>query len=1590
MPSSRRYVKDRLDKYYEEVSAIILSRQNHATGLVSLLMPRASIPAALTPPPFVPSMLVDSRINGCYNARRLQGCMDKASEALFRTGDNVYSIMAAWGLALAYRRIDDDEGRAYELEHATIKCMRGILFAYMRQAHKVEQFKHSQHIEHALHAKFNTATGDTVVGDKDWGHLQIDATSLFLLQLAQMTAAGTLVIYTMDEVHFIQNLVFYIERGYRTPDYGIWERGNKMNHGTPELNSSSIGMVVAALQAINGLNLFGSRGGPSSVIHVLPDEITRNYTTLHSSLPRESNSKEVDAAVLAVISFPAFAVSDSKLITRTRNEIVKKLGGRHGFKRFLRDGHQTLLEDTSRLHYDPHELKIFEGIECEWPLFYTYMILDGLFRDDSKQVSEYRGLLEPLLVDSSSTSAHEGHAPTPTPSKGNRSSQSGRRSSVVRRTHNRPPSGTKLVPELYIVPKSKINDEKENPGSVKRFANENVPLVWAQSLYILGSLIQDDLLSPAELDPLGRRLLPFRPKQGSEVVVQVVLLAESPELQAKLATFGLETQTIDTCSPVHISPPSALRDAYLSLGESAKLGLSGRPKRPIGTLSTSKLYRCQGRLYAFLPHFMDKEEFYLVSDNNYLVSVLEQELSFVKNHWWYPGRPTMVVMLTNQMIGGLRSNKELASNQRWRYNHRDSKRNLLNFMMSLRSGMCGGVRVRVGRLSEMINSSCIESLDFLVSSEAMGETEDWHSVLKGEWHQPLLKRLQTDVATQAPTPSVRGRSLRRKSSGDMSGFIASSITKSPLKSPYYTEDPLSFEDEDGFKLREHIDVDMAKLELGPAITRDKEARSPIRAHSSNRAGLSGILSSSIEGLGNNLTESRRSSYTFDLNEFTKSKEVLKKGTSSGLSEDPAQGGKDGEMSTWGTDSMTSAADKPNDEDNPLDMLTLTLNDPMHVQAATDLLQSSTNIYDQIDLLHYLFSCCGLEYRVGTLGTIQSLLEEVYVKAMQMKEWSIVRQVAGILKKMVNSLTINVADLLIRGKPVAVGFGSNEYFITNPLSPEALSALIYKHCASDVREAPLVQELLTYLGSLIRSTPALFDGIQRVRTYFFVIAMREEISRLKGCDEEEAVEHLMQLSPYEMKMLLNTVLSARDQTHSSADVALGLSTSYRWRNIQVQGGANAEAKNVLKMSTSGVALPSHLTVSVQSAGFSAGNFCKVDLMRDGVSIPLSAIFGRGLNVVVIDPLDGAIIESASFDTHISRDESYEFVKMIEWVDPGVIVIVVAKDDCAENLTTPARAACESLGSGKIRDVRYRDSWCLIGEKGAEIGSVPEAHSQSNLGATALITRNIDLLLRRKKMLASYPANSQMRLLTSGAAANMMMPSNGRWLRRRKNDGALNRVPPEFYPKVWKVLSKCHGIVIGREFLPRDPTISEKTPEEFNFALQVESYLDVIRDPAERQLAVECLMVVSRIADRNPEIQIHSGPLDLMKIIRDAVSQFWIKWVGTQNPAHLAAFATNAETRTQSPRPSEAGSANGSASNLAGPDLSFEKNERFARRLFFDLEQEGKEGTMAYLAKSSVRISFDVSWLGEMGVGHEDEADDGLGDVRGRMPKTSTVE
>lgn len=131
--------------------------------------------------------------------------------------------MSVWALALAYKKhADKDFGRAraYELEQSVVKLMRGLLMSMMLQIDKVEKFKYTTKPIDCLHAKYSSKTCQTVVGDQDWGHLQIDATSLFLLMLAEMIASGLQIVFTIDEVAFIQNLVFYIECAYLIPDYG--------------------------------------------------------------------------------------------------------------------------------------------------------------------------------------------------------------------------------------------------------------------------------------------------------------------------------------------------------------------------------------------------------------------------------------------------------------------------------------------------------------------------------------------------------------------------------------------------------------------------------------------------------------------------------------------------------------------------------------------------------------------------------------------------------------------------------------------------------------------------------------------------------------------------------------------------------------------------------------------------------------------------------------------------------------------------------------------------------------------------------------------------------------------------------------------------------------------------------------------------------------------------------------------------------------------------------------------------------------------------------------------------------------------------
>ncbi|XP_078682689.1 phosphorylase b kinase regulatory subunit alpha, skeletal muscle isoform-like isoform X2 [Branchiostoma floridae x Branchiostoma belcheri] len=1204
----------RLDYYQHLVYKTILTHQDPATGL---------LPSSYS---------VKNPITGL-----LPASIDQ-NHAWVR--DNLYCIMAVWGLSLAYKKtadMDEDRAKAYELEQSVVKLMRGLLQCMMRQVDKLEKFKYTQATTDALHAKYNITTCGAVVGDMEWGHLQIDATSLYILMLAQMTASGFQIIFTLDEVAFIQNLVFYVESAYRTPDYGMWERGDKTNHGWPELNASSIGMAKASLEAIKEMDLFGSRGGPASVIHVMSDEISQCKAILESMLPRESKSKEIDASLLSILSYPAFAVEDVDLNNLTKNEIISKLEGRYGLSRFLRDGYKTPMEDPRRLHYEPWELAVFEGIECEWPLFWTYLILDGLFKGDKAQVLEYKEKLAEVMV------------------KGE--------------------DGLPLIPELYTIPADKVEAEREDPGSQERTPGGKMPHMWSQSLYILGCLIQEGYLAPGEIDPLNRRLI-GQPRP--DLVVQVSILAEDLYIQDLLKEHAIDVQTTQEVANIKVQPARVLSHIYHHLGQNKKLGLSGRPSYDIGLLGTSQLYTLKGQTFAFTPQFIDQQQFYLALDNELLVDMLKTDLAYLRYNWRNLGRPTVTFPVShNMLVGG-----ELPPA-------------LLATLQKLISGYTTGVGIHVGKLEEFMSTSCFTSLDFLYLSEGSPVSDAGDEVT--EYLDSLLSPTfpKRNLLSTPRLGAKRSTSLSRKASFRVLGSVRRS------RSVFVDEHNLP-DIATGINISllgstsSALTPDLASLvdDKDEIFTEDNQAKTGISP---------ALYASLLDVKGDHIPDIRHSP------------------------------------------SMSKLREGSGDID---------------CAELVEHLKDTWSLQEQADVLHYLYNTQGPDWdtkinmREGI--TVVMLVGELYEKAGQLKQWSIVRHMAGMLRKRVEDLAQAITDLLVRQRQLTVGMPQlenpmfsprrhsvvgvpwefhtqgflaatdllvrqkqlsvglppqpRERTITHPLPPEELAKMIYDSCGEDSSTAVLTQEILVYLAMFIRTEPNLFREMLRLRVGLIIQVMVSELARTLNCTGEEASEHLMSLSPFDLKTLLHHILSGKEFGVGEVERGGGKSLSIR----------KMEKEEVTGMSR----LRKQVTMS-----------------KDMVS-----------------PSD----------------------------------VIIEHND--------------KLRKGHEEDLEQ----------------------------------------------------------------SMQVDRQGQWLRRRRLDGALNRVPVDFYTKIWNVLKWCQGLSIEGQILSSS-VIKEMTPGELNFALRVEGILNSIPQPEYRQLMVEAMMVLALVVDTDYKRSLR-GIIMVDKLVSDANGMF----------------------------------------------------------------------------------------------------------------------
>ncbi|XP_075245973.1 phosphorylase b kinase regulatory subunit beta-like [Convolutriloba macropyga] len=683
--------------------------------------------------------------------------------------ENIYCATAVWALGQAYKLVDNDGGRTHELEHSAIKCLRGILFCWMSQYRIIEKFKFQQLQSNSLHTVFDALTGEPLDPECSYPHLQVDIQALFLLTIVQLTSSGLQIIWTNDEVNFVQNLVYYIERSYRVSDFGFWERGTKYNNGEPELHASSLAMAKAALEAINGFNVMGDKGTSSSIIYVDLDAHNRNLQTLEALLPRESSSKNTDMALLTSIGYPAFAINSHKLRDATQNKILKKLNGTFGLKRYLRDGYGCDNEDDSRTFYNPSEIQNFEGVECQWPLGFVMLQINALFSGDLTEAKKYFDLIEPLLVMDD--------------------------------------DGLDVLPKFYYVDEQDYDHERKHPNQASREhsgeGTDGKLFLLGQSLFFISRLLYEGMLQPSQLDPIGRhqargkkskcskaagvvtlvrpssRYSEFQAKAPKELCVQVCVIAQTTRLQSLLATYGILSQTPNQIEPVQICSPTELVRAYSYLGTNKQLGLSGRPNRPFGALSTSKMYKIRGRTVVAYPLVFEQSDFYMALDMTMLVEDIRDLLRFVWNSWSVAGRPLITCILREDIFN---SDQAAVSE-------------LLQLLTTFRRGHCVGVPVKLGRMQTFISACCWESLDFLSAVDANEEYKFQPSQFTSA---AVKKELFTDdnltvTATATDTAPNKAAPLRRSSIRELPKNMDSLNTAQLLNLLYASSESLQLQ-----------------------------------------------------------------------------------------------------------------------------------------------------------------------------------------------------------------------------------------------------------------------------------------------------------------------------------------------------------------------------------------------------------------------------------------------------------------------------------------------------------------------------------------------------------------------------------------------------------------------------------------------------------------------------------------------------------------------------------------------------------------------------------------------------------------------------
>ncbi|WP_453996651.1 glycoside hydrolase family 15 protein [Bacillus nitroreducens] len=200
-----------------------------------------------------------------------------------------------------------------------------------------------------IHSRYSTELKELPV---EWGHAQNDAIGAFLWGIGEGYRLGQKVIRDKKDIEIVQKLVDYLEclQYWQAKDNGMWEENM-------EVHASSIGACVAGLNAVKIL------------VNVKDDLIKKGEEALRNLLPRESETKDTDLALLSLV-FP-YRVVERDTALKIVETVSSKLERTYGVIRYENDQYYN------------------EGSEAEWCFGFPWLGLCYLELGQFNKASEY-------------------------------------------------------------------------------------------------------------------------------------------------------------------------------------------------------------------------------------------------------------------------------------------------------------------------------------------------------------------------------------------------------------------------------------------------------------------------------------------------------------------------------------------------------------------------------------------------------------------------------------------------------------------------------------------------------------------------------------------------------------------------------------------------------------------------------------------------------------------------------------------------------------------------------------------------------------------------------------------------------------------------------------------------------------------------------------------------------------------------------------------------------------------------------------------------------------------------------------------------